>query len=117
MPKKKLENYLSLPFFKPLSIILLINLLLILLILLIRNNLPPQVPLYYGRPFGAEQLADKYSLIIPPLFSMFVIFINIALIQLLKDNFLRYVLFTMTIVTTCLSAITVLKIIFIVGSF
>jgi hypothetical protein len=40
------------------------------------NHLPPQIPLFYSRRFGEEQLADLWMIVFLPFFLNFFFFIN-----------------------------------------
>jgi hypothetical protein len=48
----------------------------ILLILAKWSELPPQVPLFYRRPWGEDQLAEKYFLFLLPFISLAVFLTN-----------------------------------------
>jgi hypothetical protein len=108
---------LKTPFAKRSLALLAINILLIVFILLINNNLPPEVPLYYGLARGSDQLANANLLMIPSLISMSVVIINFLVSNITTDTFLRTTLISASIAVTFFSAITTLKIIFLVGSF
>lgn len=44
------------------------------LYLFLRSELPPQIPLYYSRPWGEEQLVDLWLIaIIPLMMHMFIV--------------------------------------------
>ncbi len=92
-----------------------VNLLIILGILLLQSHLPPVVPLFYGLPYGDEQLANTWALIIPPLVALSFIGINIFIGKTSKDEFIKQILVGLTIATTALSTITVVRIILLVG--
>ncbi len=47
------------------------------------SQLPPQVPFLYSRPWGVEQLVSPLVLLALPLLSLFVLFINALLANLL----------------------------------
>lgn len=40
------------------------------------KKLPPEIPLFYSRPWGEEQLADKKFLFLLPTFALTSLFIN-----------------------------------------
>jgi hypothetical protein len=40
------------------------------------NHLPPQIPLFYSRPWGEDQLADTWMLVFPPLLLNLLIVLN-----------------------------------------
>lgn len=93
-----------------------INLIVIILILVLRNNIPPEVPLFYGKPQGVEQLASQNILIIPALFAIIITILNSLISNFIKDNFLQKVLAGIMVTVTMLSTITIFRIIFLVGS-
>ena len=95
---------------------LVFNLFIIALIFLMKPKLPPEIPLFYGRPFGQEQLAQSIQLIIPPVTAFIISFFNTIISVFIKSRFLIQVLLGVTVLTTILAFITVLQIIFLVGS-
>lgn len=94
-----------------------INLFSALAIFLTRNLLPPVVPLLYGHPEGAEQLVPKLGLLVAPAVAMIITIINLLLTRLIKNEFLQKILVLSAFLISVLAAITILKIIFLVGSF
>lgn len=48
--------------------------------------IPPQIPIFYSRPWGEEQISSKISLLILPLLSAAVLFVNSFLGNLSGDN-------------------------------
>lgn len=95
-----------------------VNLALILAIILVRPFLPPVVPLLYGKPVGEMQLVNSIWLIIPSLVSIVISLINFLLNKyFVKDNFHKKILSYTSLFINILVAITVVKIIFLVGSF
>jgi hypothetical protein len=93
------------------------NIILLVLGVLAQNYLPPKIPLFYGKPFGEEQLADKTFIIFPLLLSMSVSIINVLLLRLNFDSFIKKTLVASALLTTSLATITIVKIIILVGSF
>lgn len=93
-----------------------INLTTILLVVLVKNLLPPVVPLFYGNPYGAEQLAPRESLTLPAVAALGICILSIIMGSFLKDDFVKKVLFGGMALTTALSLITTIKIIFLVGN-
>ena len=106
----------SIPQFKYLVGIILFNVIVAVLVLLLQNNLPPTVPLYYGRPRGEEQLAPQLFLLVPPLSSAVVTIINGVIAYLISDQFVRKVVLGISCAVTILSTITVINIILLVGN-
>jgi len=98
-------------------VFILLNLLGIGIVFLIKKYLPPEIPLYYGRPFGQEQLAGSTYLTIPLLVAFAIGVFNAIISVFVNSRFLAQVLIGLTIATTLLAFITVLQIAFLVGSF
>lgn len=96
---------------------ILVNIFVIIFVFLVSKNLPPEVPIYYGRAVGEGQLAEKSFLILPPGISIALAIINTSLMKILKDDFLQKVLLGTLYAASLLSTITVVKIVFLVGSF
>jgi hypothetical protein len=97
--------------------VFVVNAIVIVIVLLIRDSLPPVVPLFYGKPYGSEQLTTQGNLIAPPVAALVISIVNTAInLSFEKDEFLEKVLFGSMIAVTLLSAITVIKIIFLVGN-
>jgi hypothetical protein len=94
-----------------------VDILTILTPLLLRNLLPPLVPLFYGRPVGERQLISTLGLSIAPLASLLITVVNLLLSLRAKDLFIKRVLAISALVISALTAITVTKIIFLVGLF
>jgi len=103
--------------FKRWSIFLIaVNLIIILLVVFAQKILPPTIPLFYGNPYGTEQLSSRINLILPSLSALFISIISIIIGILTQDDFLKKVLFGGILATTLLSAITTIKIILLVGN-
>jgi hypothetical protein len=107
---------------KVLSRLLAANLFLIasglLLIFLRRNALPEQVPFFYSRPWGQEQLAERDFLFLIPLFSFLVFLLNyyLSFILLKKGERFLAILGNGTALLFSLLGITTLwKIIFLIS--
>lgn len=114
---KKLSEYFSLIPFKNSSLVLVaINIITIISLFLFSSRIPPVVPLYYGKPYGAEQLAPQSFLALPAVIALMVCIINTALNALLKDEFVRRVLLGGMFVATLFALITIVKIVILVGN-
>lgn len=105
------------PFKKLVVFSIIINVLTVVFILAVKNRLPPEVPLFYGRPTGEEQLSTTLGLAIPAVVSFFILFINIGLSLLFTNDFLKKTLILSGISSVAFSTITTVKIIFLIGSF
>jgi len=53
------------------------NFLMIVIFILRLNRLPPEIPFFYSRKFGEDQLADLWIIAFLPLFLNLFFFINI----------------------------------------
>lgn len=101
---------------QPTTICVFINILMVVFVWVVSNNLPPVVPLYYGRPEATDQLAPKTFLALPAAIATIVVILNFFLAKIIRDSFLKQVLIALTIVVTLLSTITIIKIAFLVGN-
>lgn len=113
---KRIIPTVSIPHLNYISVVVAVNAALCIAVLLLREHLPPTVPLFYGRPRGAEQLAPQLFLLVPPGLSILVTILNAIFIALTEDKFIRKVLVGISFAATLLSAITIVKIILLVGS-
>ncbi len=107
----------GLPFRNYVAASIITNLVLIAVTLLITRWMPPEIPLFYGLPQSNAQLASNWMLFIPSSISLLIIGLNIALAKSIKNEFLIKTLILSSIAVTFFSAITTLKIIFLVVSF
>ena len=107
----------SVPFKNFVVASIFINILLIILVLFAQTWLPPEIPLFYGKPQGKEQLTSSLVLVLPSIASLFILITNISLGAAVKDIFLRKTLVLAGVAATFFSAITTVKIIFLLGSF
>lgn len=110
-------DFKNLPYAKLIIASTIINIVFIFVIIIFRNNLPPQIPLFYGKPQSGEQLGSNILLIILPLAALAVTFINSLVIKFTKDEFSKKILVTTIGVTTLLSVITIIKTYILIGSF
>src|SRR3989304_1968473 len=94
-----------------------LNIIVIAAVLLLRPYLPPQVPLFYGTAEGEGQLGSTWQLIIPNLVALAVSVTNLVISRFVKDDFLEKTLVVCAMAASFLAMITVIKIIFLVGSF
>lgn len=78
--------------------------------------LPPMVPLWYSRPWGADQLASPYWLILLPLASLFLYGVNFLVSMYVMAEYLIFtqMLFLSSLVVNLLSFVTLMKILFLV---
>lgn len=78
--------------------------------------LPPQVPLWYDKPWGNDQLAGPIWLFILPIGSLSIYFINILLSIYFSSDLLIFsqTLSLTSLTVSLMSFITLIKIIFLV---
>lgn len=79
------------------------------------NNLPPVVPLLFGLPTGMEQLVKTPFLFAAPGSALIITILNTVIAVYLKDEYLKKILAVSSLFISLLSAITVVKIILLVG--
>jgi len=94
-----------------------LNLILIVAILVLRDLLPPVVPLFYGLPIGTDQLISTTTLVVAPIAGLVITLTNVFISNLLSDGFLRRSLIISSGFVSLLLAITVIKIVLLVGFF
>lgn len=58
------------------NLLITANILMIMTFILKLKTLPPQIPLFYSRPWGENQLADTWIIFIIPLILNFLYIIN-----------------------------------------
>lgn len=102
---KGLKQLLKLSF-----ILILVQVLIILSSL---SFLPSQVPLFYSRPWGEEQLAHPLYLFILPLANLVVFVLNSILLSFIekKELLIRQILIIYILLFNFLSLITLIQII------
>lgn len=88
----------------------------VLLLLLRAKDLPPQVPLWYAKPWGGEQLANPWWLLVLPVGSLVAYLVNVVVSAYLTSEHLVFtqLLYATSLVMAFLSFITLAKILFLV---
>jgi hypothetical protein len=66
------------------------------------NDLPPEIPLFYSRPWGAEQLASSSQIFLLPVLSIVIMLLNNLLAVLLLHS--HSILSRLLIITSLLFA-------------
>lgn len=118
---EKLSKNLSsetegIPYIKEAKYVFFANLGLIGISLAIFALLPPEIPVFYGLPTGAEQIKPWWFIAVPSLFSILILGLNILLAKLTTQDFLKRALILAAITVSFLSFVTTIKIIFLVGN-
>lgn len=115
---KKFLTKIDLPFKNYILVSIGVNVLIIIAVLVLRKDvLPPEVPLFYGLPEGQEQLTNSFALIFPSIVSIFITVLNSIIASFIHDGFLKKSLIVSGIFSVFFPLATILKIIFLVGSF
>lgn len=80
------------------------------------KHLPPLVPLWYDKAWGAEQLADPHWLFILPIASFIIYILNVVLSIYVVSEYLVFTQMASlsALLVSLLSAITLIKILFLV---
>lgn len=105
------EDSIKKPFFVSLVIILLCA----VLIGIQWHNLPPEVPLFFSRPWGNLQLAPVIYLSLPLGLSLLLLLVNLILVASFESIFLKKVLIIGGLISALLAVITVARIVFLIG--
>ena len=78
--------------------------------------LPPLVPLWYSRPWGTDQLASPYWLLVLPISSLILYAVNFLTSMYVIGEYLIFtqMLFLSSLVVSTLSFVALIKILFLV---
>ena len=81
------------------------------------RQLPPEVPLWFSRPWGEDQLASAYWLFLLPLsgFVWYIIDLLIGIFVTTDDLIFTQLLFLSALIVNILSFVTLIKILFLVS--
>lgn len=79
--------------------------------------LPPMVPLWYSRPWGTDQLASPYWLLVLPVSSVLLYGINFLIGMYVTAEYLIFtqMLFLSSLIVSILSFVALVKILFLVS--
>lgn len=77
-----------------------------------RRLLPPELPIFYSKPWGQERLAASDAIWIPVLIGLVILVVNgiLSLKMFAKEKFLQKTIAWANLTTTTLISITLLKI-------
>lgn len=78
-------------------------------------NLPPQVPLFYSRTPGGDQLANPLLLALPLVLSAIFLVLNLVLARFIESDLLKKALVVGATLSAILASITIVRIIFLVS--
>lgn len=79
------------------------------------RNLPPQIPLFYSKPWGQDQLVSPAFLFVPPLVSLIFLSINQIISSWLKNPFVANLLILGASLPSLLASITIIRILILVN--
>lgn len=116
LSKELSANTEGIPYIKEARFVFFANLGLIAISLALFALLPPEIPVFYGLPTGAEQIRPWWFISIPSLSSIFILGLNILLAKLTSQDFLKRALILAAFTVSFLSFVTTVKIIFLVGN-
>lgn len=87
---------------------------MIIILTLKWSVLPPEIPLFYSLPWGQDQLAQNWQILLLPLGSLAIIFINtfLSLFFVGKETLMVRILIGTSTFVCILTAITLFKIVF-----
>ena len=83
----------------------------------VKNYLPPLIPLFYGKPIGVEQLAPTWVFFILPGLSLLIVGLNLLINIFTNDELIKKILAIGSFVISLMAAVTVAKIILLIGFF
>lgn len=111
-------THLMLPFRPANWLLFLISLLLISLtfaLLLAQPSFPPQLPLWYSRPWGEDRLATPNTLYVVPSLGLVFLLINHYLANIYKgSSILSKILLWTALLTTLIGLVAVYKVLIII---
>ena len=102
--------------FGPLYSLILANLIMLSVLLFRFNLLPPQIPLFYSKPPGEDQLADTWNiLLIPVLMNFLYVLNNIIYPKYFKqDDLLKKIFYYLNLFIIISFTLILIKIIFVI---
>lgn len=77
------------------------------------STLPPQIPLYYSRPWGEPQLVSSPTVFLPIILSVLILLINnsLAVVMSKSNSLLSRLLITVSLLFSMFSSITLFRVI------
>ena len=111
------QGFRELPFKNYIYFSLGLLFLTIIVVFALNRFLPPEVPLFYGKPVGEGQLTKTFGLAIAPLSALAVLTLNSIIATITKEVFIKKMLILASLAACTLVVITTFKIVFLVGFF
>lgn len=84
-------------------------------IFVLLSYLPPLIPLFYGKPVGVEELAQKNFLFLVPTIAIIISVLNFIISKSVKDEFLQKILAVGSFIVSIMALVTVIKIILLIA--
>jgi hypothetical protein len=88
----------------------------LLTIIVFWNKLPPEIPLFYSKPWGQEQLAQTPFIFLPITVSLVFLAINMIIAKQMfnKEEFAKKILTLGSMTGVILAAVTTIKIVLLI---
>jgi hypothetical protein len=101
---------------KSLRLSILLCLILLVIIFIFFWRLPPEIPLAYSRPWGAEQLVSSYFLFVVLMIAIFIMVINSILASFLlhENQLLARIISWVSVLVIFLYDFTVIRVILLI---
>lgn len=115
--KSSLKKIESLPLKNFFVISIFISVATIFFVFLIIKRLPPEIPLFYGKPLSEERLGGAEMLVLPAFFSLILTVLNLLFAVFSGSSYIKKVLALVSFALSLFALTTTLKIFFLVGNF
>jgi hypothetical protein len=79
--------------------------------------LPPEVPVFYGKPVSQERLGESGMLVLPAFSALIMTVINLVAALFVKNQYFKKVLAGTSLTITLFAITTTVKIFFLIGIF
>jgi hypothetical protein len=83
----------------------------------IKSFLPPEVPVFYGKPVGEDQLVPNIFLLVIPAVSILISMVNIIVSKRSDDDLIKKILAISSLIAAFMAIVTTVKVILLVGFF
>ena len=102
--------------FGPLYTLILANLIMLGVLLFRFNLLPPQIPLFYSKPPGEDQLADTWNILLLPVLMNFLYVLNNFIYRkyFKQDDMIKKIFYYLNLFIIMSFTLILIKIIFVI---
>lgn len=83
----------------------------------IKSFMPPLIPIFYGRPTGADQLASFWFIFLIPGVAISITITNLFISISLKDDLIKKIIAISSFIISGMATFTIIKIILLIGFF